>query len=469
MKRLAGIFLLCVIALFSACGTMDSPESGAEIDLPGEVNRLRDLYREAVRVPITPQIVTQVRKEDREYLLGEIRYFSSVNIALMNNRTGESSLNVETQDLPRIDRPRPVRDSTARQAQDAQGTRTTAQASQGSRNSSPVQGAGESSSVSSAEEAPLSVTFQEIGVLTFREGGSFLNQRRITSDDEGHLKSLSPGGDVFEIHYPNRGLILGFALNQAENWYDLEFAIDETSGERTSLAMTGVRPHLMINYQTVFPAGETRIQMDKTQELSPAVTGENPPPPIPESPFAGYADSGFAPEADDPGESLAGGGWASSEDLRSEDLPFYPGENAGVAEGGAETFILERAPPTQWEDDALEDMFLGEGESPVEVDVVLVMEKPGPPPPDLTAERIRPAGEMLPHPFSNYVIQVGAFRERRNADAAFTALERAGFCPRYETHQDMTRVLIPAVAGRDLVWVREKVKALGFGEPYVRR
>jgi cell division septation protein DedD len=70
---------------------------------------------------------------------------------------------------------------------------------------------------------------------------------------------------------------------------------------------------------------------------------------------------------------------------------------------------------------------------------------------------------------NSYIIQVGAFREERYASAVFAALERAGFCPRYEPHRDLTRVLIPAVERGDLARVREKIKALGLGEPYVRQ
>jgi hypothetical protein len=438
MKRLAGIFLpVVILALFPACGTVESSAGAA--DLTKEVDRLQGLYKEAVRVPITPQIVGQIRKENKDYLLGEIRYFASVNIALMHSRAGESSMSLETRELPKVTR-------TARPRED------------------PPQEA--------APEAPPAV--QEVPVLTFREGGSSLDQRRITSDDEGHLKGLNPEGDIFEIHYPDRGITLGFTLNREENWYDLEFAVDESTGEKTSLAMTGVRPHLMINYQAVFPFGETRIQMDKIlpqpippesgppqappEPLREAAADPVPPPQAPpEPPQEAAADPVPPPqtppeppwevaadpvlprliEPSPPAESLAEG----------EDQPYPGAETAGP--GGV---YLEEAPPTAWGED-----YLDEGESP-DVEVVFL------------TEETRDSGGTGSGPGNCYTIQVGAFLERRNASAAFAALERAGFQPRYESDRDqLTRVVIPAVEGGDLARIREKIRALGLGEPWVRQ
>jgi hypothetical protein len=439
MKRLAGIFLLAVIALalFPACGTVEESSVGAGVDLTREVDRLQGLYREAVRVPITPQIVNLIRKEEKDYLLGEIRYFTSINIALMHSRAGESSMGLENKELPRVRRGGPVQDPPA---------------DSGARSSGP-------------DAAPqVSIEFQEIPVLTFKEGGSSLDQRRITSDDEGHLKNLSPGGDIFEIAYPDRGIVLGFTLNREDNWYDLEFAVDETTGERTSLAMTGARPHLMINFQAVFPFGETRIQMDKTLRPPdlPAAAGTESPPPEP--PRSGSFDSNppqvsLVPPEPPPDAPPAG--------TLAENPPSYPeGETAGRED--LEEFYLEEAPPTPWEDRYGE--YLGEGESP-EVDVVFLAEKPGPSAPDTAApvpEKTAPAESAFPG-LDRSIIQVGALRERQNASAAFAVLEGAGFCPRYEACQDLTRVLIPAVERGDLPRIREELKALGLGEPYVRQ
>jgi hypothetical protein len=412
-----------------------------EPELTKEVDRLQGLYREAVRVPITPQIISQVRKEEKDYLLGEIRYFTSVNIALMHSRAGESAMNLENKDLPKV--------TMARSAQNPENVKK------------------RSSTQDAASD--VSLTYLEIPVLIFREGGSSLDQRRITSDDEGHLKGLAPEGDVLEIHYPDRELTLGFVLNPEENWYDLEFAVDENTGERTSLAMTGTRPHLMINYQAVFPFGETRIQMDKSiprKESPGVVRTEMPPPQELLPPLTGLSDlEGALIPGSSPAESPTDSPPLSSKGtIEIAD----PGDGEG-------DFYLEEAPLTPWADSYGDnDLYLGEGESP-EVDVVFLAEKTNPPAsagavPARGPEETTPAASVesaLPGP-GNYIIQVGAFREKRNASAAFAALERAGFYPLYESHQDLTRVLIPAIERADLARIREKVKALGLGEPYVR-
>jgi cell division septation protein DedD len=431
MRRLAGILLpgVLVFALFPACGLFRPSTVDNRVELAREVERLQGLYKGAVRVPMTPQIVSQVTQEEKDYLFGEISYFTSVGIALMHSRTGESSMAVEDQNLPKV-----------------KGTIPPAGNSKTTKKSS------------SAQEPDMSLTFQDVPVLTFREGGSSLDQRRITSNDEGHLKALSPGGDVFEIHYPEREITLGFALNREENWYDLEFAVDENTGERVSLAMTGVRPHLMINYQAVFPAGETRIQMDKTLPRAGSSGGNKSPvsgPPSSASLPEPYPPSASLPEPEpyprsspfEPAPSAPPAGMA-------EDYPFYPEDGGEIVNlGGQEDFYLEEAPPTPWGEEPGDNSYVGGAGPEVEV----VFQGANAPASDITG------------PGNQYVIQVGAFKEKGNASAAFTALERAGFYPFYESHRDLTRVLIPAVEQGDLARIREKVKALGLGEPYVRQ
>jgi hypothetical protein len=427
MRRLAEFFLLCVAAFtfFPACKTTDPAVDG---ELLREVERLQDLFKGAVRVPMTPQIVSQIRDEKKEYLFGEIEYFISVNTAFTRNRAGESSMNVENHEVPRGRR-------TSRPAPGPQ-------ANQGS-------------------SSPSSLVYQEVEVLTFREGGSSLNQRRITNSDEGRLKTLSPQGDVFEVHYPSREIVLVFVLNREKNWYDLEFAVEETNGEtggeRVPLTIAGTRPRLMINYQTVFPGGETRIQMDSAADLnqSPPPTGGplsvRPPEPVP------MIDDGLPIFIDvekppGPGMEPVAGEWDP-----------YPEKDAktAVSEYHKEEFFLEESYPIVWEDyDESPDFY--EGENSVEVEVVILVENAAPP----VEEKSSGEGQS---PDTGYIIQVGAFRERKNAALAFTALEQAGFSPLYESHRDLTRVIIPAVEEGSLARVKERVKALGFGEPYVRR
>lgn len=445
MKRLAGFFLLGItLAFLPACKTVkSSAEEG--IDLAQEVNRLQSLYKGAVRVPITRRIVDQIRKETKDYLLGEIRYFTSVNIALTHSRTGESSMTLETRELPRI--------------------RQTVPPAQNGQNAGP----------SPQDTGPdTSVTFQEIPVLTFREGGSSLNQHRITSDDEGHLKDLSPGGDVFEIHYPEWEITLGFILNREENWYDLEFAIDDTTGERTSLAMTGVRPHLMINYQSIFSSEETQIQMDKSlrpTEPPPKVREDRPAEPVlplpgpvdPVPPLGALSLQDLYPETISP---------RAEPPASVEDRPSYPGESFADL-GGKDFFYLEEALPTPW-GDMPEDTEVYPSQKRIpEVDVVFLEETASP---AHKAKPALPSKGNVPINFAEssgqddcYVIQVGAFRDKQNASSAFAALKQAGFCPFYESHRNLTRVLISGVGRGDLPQVKEKVKSLGFGKPYVRR
>jgi cell division protein FtsN len=68
-----------------------------------------------------------------------------------------------------------------------------------------------------------------------------------------------------------------------------------------------------------------------------------------------------------------------------------------------------------------------------------------------------------------FVVQVGAFQDKKLADAAYAALKQEGFNPNYEDYQDLTRVFIPEVEPKDLARTRDRVKALGFGEPYIRQ
>jgi hypothetical protein len=442
MKRLTGIFLLGVIALalFSACKTVDPSTDGKIADLTNHVDRLQGLYKEAVRVPITPQIVNQIRREKKDYLLGEIQYFTSVNVALMHSRADDSAMSLENKALPKVTRSRPAQNST--------GTRKT------------------SSTQNAASQA--SVELQEVSVLTFKEGGSSLDQRKITSSDEGHLKDLDAEGNVFEVAYPGRGITLGFVLNGEENWYNLEFAVDENTGERTSLAMTGVRPHLMINYQAVFPIGETRIQMDKTLHQPDPPTTAGPgfwlPPEPPLSSSSNSNPTPLNPPSVVPPESPPDTGQFSPPVRTIVENPSFYLEGETADWGRGENFYLEEAPPTSWE-----DLYLG-GEKSPDIDVVFLTEKAKPPASDPAAPgpEKTPDGTSLPG-LDRYIVQVGAFREQGNASAAFTALERAGFYPLYEAYQDLMRVLIPAIEKEDLARVREKIKALGLGEPYVRQ
>jgi hypothetical protein len=596
MKRFAGLFLFCVIiVLFSACGTMEkssAPNDGS-VDLAREVDRLEGLYKEAVRVPITPQIVNQVREEKKGYLLGEIRYYTSVNIALIHDSTGASSLDLETQELGR---------------------------------NTETQDIVQNSSGTGPDQRDLSQDNSSILILTFKEGGSSLNQNRISRNDEGQLGSISPKGDIFEISYPNHRITLGFVLNQERNWYDLEFAVEENGQGRVPLALTGARPHLLINYQTVFPnTGETRIQLNNGQnrpaEGSSAVTGQDPaasqlsslqslqPDAIDDG--SGALDNTAQPVvATEPPDDTAQPIVAvaelpvdtaqpvviateSPDDTAQPVVATKPPDDTAqpivaVAELPVDTAqpvaaatppvdvaqpvvapaalpndtaqpVAPATPPvdtaqpvvaTEPPDDTAQPIVAVAAlpndtaqpvapatppvdttqpvvvatESPVNTaqpvpdqNLVMVIGQSGKEEPQRSSSLpevswvppvLSPVQELVPNEDNTvkvvlimsgagnssadrtpvvdtsgvnsvageeprasgtyYTIQVGAFREQKNAVAAYVALERDGFNPLYEYHQNLTRVVIPAVDQRELVQTRERIKALGFGDPYVR-
>jgi hypothetical protein len=568
MKRFAGFFLLCAaFALFSACETTEPSTTGVNTGGGGDADYLESLYKDAIRVPITPQIVNQVRAEKKEYLLGEIRYFTSVNIVLVRDRAGTSSLGLETQEL--------------RRAQDA-GTAQTAQT-----------GAGEADSAQDG---------QTITILTFKEGGSSLNQSRIFKDDEGQLGSISPEGDVFEINYPERRITLGFVLNPEKNWYDLEFAVEETKEGRVPLALTGARPHLLIYYRTVFPeSGETRIQLndepvppakgtsgltgqepalaqvppqpagggqpgeagaaqsaneapgtvqsvtetavavemtqpvaeplmavETTQPVNEAPVLETPPPvngemaraetPVPVNDTAEVVAVETAPPVDTPvvvettvdeplvavettrpvteipvnetplaetpvpvnGEVAQAGTPAAVNDAAGpadQGAGLLAAGPAVIVVSGAGNPVPENAPepaspPAPSPESSPIPVILSfdrEDEDPPPVEVVLLIGGPASAG-ALGVYNVSGAGPVAAGLPGNYfTVQVGAFREQKNAARVYAALERGGFSPLYECHQDLTKVVIPAVNQKDLAWTRERIKALGFGEPYVRR
>jgi hypothetical protein len=408
MKYAIQVFLLCVITafIFSACTSVQSKSNSSTNNVTSkEIDRLEALYKGAIRVPITPQIVDQVREENKEHLFEEIPYYTSVDIVLVHDRAGTSSIDLETQKLRKD---------------------------------------------------------QE--VLTFREGGPSLNQSKISRDEEGRLAgAISQEGDTFEISYPEHPVILGFVLNRESNWYDLEFAVEETGGERIPLAMAGARPHLLINYRTVFPdASETRVQFDNR------INQQTPRQPAESSSAAGQdfalRQAEYIPpldfdavdiEAVDRFANKTGGdiwGEPPAAKVFRENEYTYPESFAAEPAPPDEPWVPEAPPPSR------EHVLVENGGYSPEV--VLVLDDSG----------ANTGGNPAPGNAGNYyTVQVGAFQNQKNAVAAYTALERGGFAPCYEYHQSLTRVVIPAVAQKDLPRTREKIRALGFSELYVRQ
>jgi cell division protein FtsN len=69
---------------------------------------------------------------------------------------------------------------------------------------------------------------------------------------------------------------------------------------------------------------------------------------------------------------------------------------------------------------------------------------------------------------TTYRIQVGAFKTRLSAQAAYDRLANAGFRPAFEQHGGLTRVLLPSVRSQDLGPVGQRLYNAGFRELWVR-
>jgi hypothetical protein len=434
-------------------------------------------------VPITPRIVTQIRDGSKDRLLSEIRYFSSVNIAFAYKQPESAGIDMETQRVPRVRRP----PRSARRQ------------------------------YLWVWEIPPSLTYQGVGILTFRNDGSSLNRGRISSTESGYLQNLSSQGDVFEIFYPTRNIALGYVLNKENNRYELEFALEATSKTRIPLVIAGERPFLMINYRTIFSGGETHIQLGgeissapvplPTEEDRPVPEPDNvaaaPPPEIQES----RSGNGEAEESSDSRTGRVIGTQQSRprENARiaapkpelyydsgspPQETPLAAARSGGYSTGSE--YRLEEAPPTDWGDEYnngvefLPAAVQGGGPDLLPKDGLPVVVWGNAGSPDFREEKTAKMGAakeslllmdffadsdipfVVPRLEKNCTIQVGAFREGRNANLVFKTLKQAGFCPLYETGQNLTRVIVPAVEIKNLPRVKERIKSLGFNDLFIR-
>jgi hypothetical protein len=377
-------------------------------------------FIEAVRVPLTPQIVKQIREDNKEYLFGEMQYYTSVDITLIRDDTRGSSVGLRNEQTPR--------------------------------------------SNATGSTVPPDVT-----ILSFREGGSSLNQRRILRRNEGTLSSITSTYDIFEVLYAGSQITLGFKFNTDRNWYDLEYAIDGTEGGRIPLTVTGAQPHLMTNYHAEYSNTETRIQMQPVVPQPSIPSSSGPQSALPPS---------LAPVIEFPFDSNT----TTSSVTVAPQVPSAPQVSpAPQAQQGAVYELVpaqDNPPPSYWPDEmdfndepdylAEEDWYTGEYEYfPEDYFVVDLVTEDSPPVSTYSSAAGIPAAGFSAN--GNFVVQVGSFGTKKNADAAYAALEREGFNPRYENYQGLTRVVIPAVEQKDLARTRERIKALGFGEPYVRQ
>jgi hypothetical protein len=67
-----------------------------------------------------------------------------------------------------------------------------------------------------------------------------------------------------------------------------------------------------------------------------------------------------------------------------------------------------------------------------------------------------------------YQIQVGAFKDIRNAEMVFERLKNASFNPVYEKYLDFTRVIITGIGAGNIAACLDRIEILGFREIWIR-
>jgi cell division protein FtsN len=81
------------------------------------------------------------------------------------------------------------------------------------------------------------------------------------------------------------------------------------------------------------------------------------------------------------------------------------------------------------------------------------------------------AAPLLPaavKPNKIYRVQVGSYREARNALAAFERLKGAGLNPVYERNGEYFRVVLSGVPSEEMGGVLQKINLSGFKDPLLR-
>jgi cell division protein FtsN len=87
------------------------------------------------------------------------------------------------------------------------------------------------------------------------------------------------------------------------------------------------------------------------------------------------------------------------------------------------------------------------------------------------APAIPPAPAALPaavKPNKIYRIQVGSYKEARNALAAFERLKGAGLNPVYERNGEYFRVVLSGVPSEEISAALQKISSSGFRDPLLR-
>jgi rare lipoprotein A len=79
-----------------------------------------------------------------------------------------------------------------------------------------------------------------------------------------------------------------------------------------------------------------------------------------------------------------------------------------------------------------------------------------------------PQIQVTVKPNTVYRVQIGSFKEARNALAAFERLKEKGLSPVYERNGDFFRVVLSGIPSKEMAAVLEKVQMAGFNDPLLR-
>jgi cell division septation protein DedD len=260
------------------------------------------------------------------------------------------------------------------------------------------------------------------GEVTYQEGNT-VKEIRIDVTSQGELKN-DPGinGYVFEVYFLAETITLNFSFNWETNRFDLTDAVSD-DGKKYQMSFDGAVPHLIIYYNAKF-TGNVKVQgfgdtgwVDSPPERFVAVSEPPLVPPQPPDPV----DTGDS-QSMNPTDEMA-------------QLPTVPQSPVAVENTSSQTVN-----PAIYQDITV---------APV-ITVAL-----GGINPQSTGQKI-------------YRLQVGAFREQQNSNAALARLKNAGFNPVLEPYLNLNRVLITGIQAKDLPWVKDRLMALGYGDPIIR-
>jgi rare lipoprotein A len=98
----------------------------------------------------------------------------------------------------------------------------------------------------------------------------------------------------------------------------------------------------------------------------------------------------------------------------------------------------------------------------------VVVTAPAPPPAVAAAPATVPPIRVTVKPNTIYRVQVGSFREARNALAAFEQLKGAGLNPVYERNGEFFRVVLSGIPSDEMAGILQKVYTAGFKDPLLR-